>query len=71
MPSSESRFFIFGGIYDSRLDFYKGSSEVNLVIVQEDTFTIQTLPKKKDKNNKNNILKPKMNYRIEKSAKTS
>jgi hypothetical protein len=40
-------------------------------MVQEDNFSIQTVPKKKDRNNKNNLLKPKMNYRIEKSVKTS
>lgn len=69
---SDSRFYIFGGVYDSRLDFYVAGAAVNLATVQDDTFSIQTVPKKKDRqSNKNNVLKPKMNYRIEKSSRTS
>ena len=62
---SDSRFYIFGGIYDSRLDFYVAGAAVNLATVQDDAFSIQTVPEKKDpQGNKNNVLKPKMNYRI-------
>jgi hypothetical protein len=69
---SDSRFYILGGIYDSRLDFYSNSPAVNLAVVQDDCFSIQAVPKKKDRQtSKNSFLKPKMNYRIEKSSRTA
>jgi hypothetical protein len=69
---NDTRFYIFGGIYDSRLDYYATSPSINLASFREDTFSIQTVPKRKDRqSNKNHMLKPKMNYRIEKSARTS
>lgn len=69
---SESKFYIFGGIYDSRLDYYTTSSVVNIATIQDDTFSIQAVPKRRDKQNKNNsCLKPKMNYRIEKGSRIS
>lgn len=72
IAGSDTRFYILGGVYDSRLDFYNGNTGVNLAVVQEDSFTIQATPKRKDRQtNKNSFLKPKMNYRIEKGSRTS
>lgn len=63
--SGDTRFYILGGVYDSRLDYYSGAAGVNLAVVQDDTFSIQAAPKRRDRlNSRNSYLKPKMNYRV-------
>jgi hypothetical protein len=73
IASSDTRFYILGGIYDSRLDFYGGGPGVNLAVIQEDSFTVQTAAKRRGdrQSSRNSFLKPKMNYRVEKSSRTA
>lgn len=60
-----SRFFIFGGIYDSHLDYYMTSSTICEVEVSSGCFTISQPAKRKDQHlNRPNYLKPKLAYRI-------
>lgn len=65
---NDSRFYILGGVHDSRLDFHVVSTGINLAIVQEDAFTICPAAKRKERqerlNSRNTFLKPKMNYRV-------
>lgn len=72
LEAAENRFYIFGGIYDSRLDYYTSGSPVSLAVIQSDSFSITVPPKKKERYvQKLNFLKPKMHYRIERTARTS
>ena len=58
-----------GGIYDSRLDYYVNTGTVNFVILQSDSFNIQTLPKRKERTAlKMCTMKPKIGYRSERGG---
>ena len=67
----DERFYIFGGVYGDRLDYYEKVSSIGIAEIKNDFFTVSQLPKRKDRhlNNPNNI-KPKMRYKIERSAKS-
>jgi len=47
LEAADNRFYIFGGIYDSRLDFYTNGSAVSVANIQDDTFYINSVPKRK------------------------
>lgn len=66
----ENRFYILGGVYDSRLDYYTNAAGVSVAVVTQEGFTIEAAPKRKEKQGRNSVLKPKMLYRVEKSVRT-
>lgn len=68
--TNENRFYILGGVYDSRLDFYAPPGSMNVVTLQPESFNIQTIPKRKERSiQKSNCLKPKMHYRLERGVR--
>jgi hypothetical protein len=68
----DNRFYIFGGVYQERLDFYEVASSIGVAEVNDDEFTISQLPKRKDRHlNRPNFIKPKLNYRVERSQRNS